>query len=139
MVNVLIVDDSAFMRNTLSSMISSDPDINVIGMARDGVEAVEKVTSLKPDIVTLDVEMPRMNGIEALKQIMEKNPVPVLMVSSLTNEGAHVTLEALDLGAVDFIPKNLSDLSINIVKIKTAIHINQKGRHCGNRFIYRRT
>jgi two-component system chemotaxis response regulator CheB len=121
MVNVLIVDDSAFMRNTLSSMISSDPDINVIGMARDGVEAVEKVTSLKPDIVTLDVEMPRMNGIEALKQIMEKNPVPVLMVSSLTNEGAHVTLEALDLGAVDFIPKNLSDLSINIVKIKTAL------------------
>jgi two-component system chemotaxis response regulator CheB len=121
MVKVLIVDDSAFMRNTLSSMISSDPEINVIGMARDGVEAVEKVASLKPDIVTLDVEMPRMNGIEALKQIMEKNPVPVLMVSSLTNEGAHVTLEALDLGAVDFIPKNLSDLSINIVKIKNTL------------------
>ncbi len=121
MVKVLIVDDSAFMRNTLSSMISSDPEIDVIGMARDGMEAVEKVASLKPDIVTLDVEMPRMNGIEALKQIMEKTPVPVLMVSSLTNEGAHVTLEALDLGAVDFIPKNLSDLSINIVKIKNTL------------------
>ncbi len=121
MVKVLIVDDSAFMRNTLSSMISSDPDINVIGMARDGIEAVDKVASLKPDLVTLDVEMPRMNGIEALKQIMDKYPVPVLMVSSLTNEGAQVTLDALDLGAVDFIPKNLSDLSINIVKIKTIL------------------
>ena len=72
MIKVLIVDDSAFMRNTLSSMISSDPEIQVAGIARDGKEAVEKVASLKPDIVTLDVEMPRMDGIEALKQIMEK-------------------------------------------------------------------
>jgi two-component system chemotaxis response regulator CheB len=117
-IKVLIVDDSAFMRNTLSSMISSDSEIQVIGFARDGIEAVEKVTLLKPDIVTLDVEMPRMDGIEALKKIMEKNPVPVLMVSSLTTEGARVTLDALDIGAVDFIPKNLSDLSINITKIK---------------------
>ncbi|RJQ45445.1 MAG: chemotaxis response regulator protein-glutamate methylesterase [Nitrospiraceae bacterium] len=118
MVKVLIVDDSAFMRNALTSMISADPEIQVIGVARDGIEAVEKVSQLKPDIVTLDVEMPRMNGIEALRQIMHNNPVPVLMVSSLTTEGAKVTLEALDIGAVDFIPKNLSDLSINIVKIK---------------------
>ncbi len=118
MIKVLIVDDSAFMRNTLSSMISADPEIKVIGFARDGIEAVEKTALLKPDIVTLDVEMPRMDGIEALKLIMEKNPVPVLMVSSLTTEGAKVTLDALDIGAVDFIPKNLSDLSINIVKIK---------------------
>ncbi|MBI4848403.1 MAG: chemotaxis response regulator protein-glutamate methylesterase [Nitrospirae bacterium] len=118
MVKVLIVDDSAFMRNTLSNMISSDPEIKVVGIARDGIDAVEKVIQLKPDIVTMDVEMPRMNGIEALKQIMEKNPVPVLMVSSLTTESAKVTLDALDIGAVDFIPKNLSDLSINIVKIK---------------------
>lgn len=118
MVKVLIVDDSAFMRNTLSSMISTDPEIQVVGVARDGIEAIDKVFQLKPDIVTLDVEMPRMDGIEALKNIMEKNPVPVLMVSSLTTEGAKVTLDALDLGAVDFIPKNLSDLSINIVKIK---------------------
>ncbi len=118
MVRVLIVDDSAFMRNTLTSMISSDPEIKVIGVARDGVEAVEKVVQLKPDIVTLDVEMPRMNGVEALRQIMSKNPVPVLMVSSLTTEEANITLDALDIGAVDFIPKNLSDLSINIVKIK---------------------
>ena len=121
MIKVLIVDDSAFMRNTLSSMIASDPDIEVAGIARDGVEAVEKVAALKPDIVTLDVEMPRMDGIEALRQIMEKYPVPVLMVSSLTMEDAKVTLDALDLGAVDFIPKNLSDLSINIIKIKETL------------------
>ncbi len=118
MIRVLIVDDSAFMRNTLSSMIVSDPEIEVVGFARDGIEAVEKVVSLKPDLVTLDVEMPRMDGIEALKQIMDKNPLPVLMVSSLTTEGANLTLDALDIGAVDYIPKNLSDLSINIVKIK---------------------
>ena len=118
MVNVLVVDDSAFMRNTLTSMISSDPEIKVVGIARNGIEAVDKVAELKPDIVTLDVEMPRMNGLEALKHIMAKTPVPVLMVSSLTDEDAKETLEALDLGAVDFIPKNLSDLSVNIVKIK---------------------
>ncbi len=121
MINVLVVDDSAFMRNALSSMISSDPEITIIGTARDGVEAVDKVAELKPDIVTLDVEMPRMNGIEALKLIMEKTPVPVIMVSRLTTEGVEVTLDALDIGAVDFIPKNLSDLSINIVKIKEVL------------------
>jgi two-component system chemotaxis response regulator CheB len=121
MVNVLIVDDSAFMRNTLAGMISSDPDINVIGIARDGIEAIEKVAELKPDIVTLDVEMPRMDGIEALRHIMAHNPVPVLMVSSLTTDGAKETLDALDIGAVDFIPKNLSDLSVNIVKIQDSL------------------
>lgn len=118
MVNVLIVDDSAFMRNALSSMLSSDPEIKVIGTAKDGVEALEKVQLLKPDIITMDVEMPRMDGITALKNIMEKNPVPVIMVSSITTEGAKATLDALDLGAADFIPKNLSELSVNIIKIK---------------------
>ncbi len=121
MVKVLIVDDSAFMRNTLTSLISDDPEIQVVGIARDGIEAVEKVAQLKPDIVTMDVEMPKMDGIEALKQIMSKNPVPVIMVSSLTTDSAKVTLEALEIGAVDFIPKNLSDLSINIVKIKETL------------------
>jgi len=121
MINVLIVDDSAFMRNTLSNMISEDPDIKVIGIARNGMEAIEKVAQLKPDIVTLDIEMPKMNGIEALKQIMSKNPVPVLMVSSLTTDDARITLEALEIGAVDFIPKNLSDLSINILKIRNSL------------------
>jgi two-component system chemotaxis response regulator CheB len=120
-VKVLIVDDSAFMRNALSNMLGSDPEIKVIGTARDGVEAVDKVALLKPDLVTMDVEMPRMDGIEALRLIMDKTPVPVIMVSSLTTEGAQVTLDALDHGAVDFIPKNLSELSINIVKIKAML------------------
>jgi len=121
MVKVLIVDDSAFMRNALANMLSSDPELKVVGTARDGVEAVEKTALLKPDVVTMDVEMPRMDGIEALRLIMDKTPVPVIMVSSLTVEDAKVTLEALELGAVDFIPKNLSDLSINIVKIKATL------------------
>jgi two-component system, chemotaxis family, protein-glutamate methylesterase/glutaminase len=117
-VKVLIVDDSAFMRNALRNMLSSDPEIQVIGTARDGVEAVEKTAQLKPDVITMDVEMPRMDGIEALRLIMDKTPTPVIMVSSLTSEGAETTLDAMDRGAVDFIPKNLSELSINIVKIK---------------------
>jgi len=117
-IKVFVVDDSAFMRNALSSMIGSDPELKVIGTARDGVEAIEKIPALKPDIVTLDVEMPGMNGIETLKVIMERNPLPVIMVSSLTTEGAKTTLEAIELGALDFIPKNLSDVSVNIVKIK---------------------
>ena len=121
MLKVLVVDDSAFMRNALSNMLSSDPEITVIGTARDGIEAVEKVALLKPDVVTMDVEMPRMDGIEALRCIMDKTPVPVIMVSSLTMEGAQVTLDALALGAVDFIPKNLSELSINIVKVKAML------------------
>lgn len=118
MVKVLVVDDSAFMRNAISNMLASDPEIKVISTAKDGLEAIEKVESLKPDIMTLDVEMPKMDGIAALRQIMEKNPLPVIMVSSLTVEGAKVTLEALDIGAVDFIPKNLSELSLNIMQIK---------------------
>ncbi|MBF0558740.1 MAG: chemotaxis response regulator protein-glutamate methylesterase [Nitrospirae bacterium] len=118
MVRILIVDDSAFMRNALTTMLSSDPEIKIVGTARDGLEAIEKIQSLKPDLVTMDVEMPRMDGITALKHIMESNPLPVIMVSSITTEGAKVTLDALDFGAVDFIPKNLSELSVNIVKIK---------------------
>ncbi|NLI30712.1 MAG: chemotaxis response regulator protein-glutamate methylesterase [Nitrospiraceae bacterium] len=121
MVRVLIVDDSAFMRSALSNMLSSDPEIQIAGSARDGLEAIEKVAQLKPDIVTMDVEMPRMDGISALKHIMANTPVPVIMVSSLTVEGAHITLEALEHGAVDFIPKNLSDLSLNILRLKEVL------------------
>jgi two-component system chemotaxis response regulator CheB len=132
MVKVLIVDDSAFMRNALANMLAADPEITVVGTARDGVEAVDLTAVLRPDVVTLDVEMPRMDGIEALRRIMERTPVPVVMVSSLTTEGAKETLEALDLGAVDFIPKNLSDLSIDIVKIKEFLIERVKGiAHAG--------
>ncbi len=117
-IRILVVDDSAFMRKALTMMLESDPMMKVIGTARDGEEGVEKVRHLKPDLVTMDIEMPRMDGLAALRQIMASNPVPVMMVSSLTTDGARATLDALDLGAVDFIPKALSYVSLDIVKIK---------------------
>lgn len=117
-IRVLIVDDSAFMRKALSMMLESDPQIKVVGTAIDGEEGVAKVKLLKPDLVTMDIEMPRMDGLTALRQIMLTNPTPVMMISSLTTEGAAATLDALDMGAVDFIPKQLSYVSLDIVKIK---------------------
>lgn len=117
-VRALVVDDSAFIRNAIIMMLESDPGIRVVGNAKNGAEAVEKVAQLRPDVVTMDVEMPGMDGLTALRTIMEKTPVPVIMLSSLTTEGAKTTLDALDLGAVDFIPKNLSEMSVNIVAIK---------------------
>ena len=115
---VLVVDDSAFMRKAISMMLGDDPEIEVVGTARDGIDAIEKVKLLHPDLMTLDVEMPRMDGITALKKIMKENPLPVLMVSSLTVEGARATIDALSAGAVDFIPKQLSYVSLDITKIK---------------------
>lgn len=117
-IKVLVVDDSAFMRKAISNMLSSDPEIKVLGTARDGQEALDLIPKLQPDVVTLDVEMPRMGGLETLKNIMDRFPLPVLMLSSLTTEGAQETLKALELGALDFIPKSLDDLSLNIVKIE---------------------
>jgi two-component system, chemotaxis family, protein-glutamate methylesterase/glutaminase len=104
-VRILIVDDSAFVRKALSTMLQSEPDFEIVGVANNGKEAVEKASELKPDIITMDVEMPIMNGLEALKIIMEQNPTPVLMISSITTEGAEATIEALSLGAIDFISK----------------------------------
>jgi len=120
-IKVLVVDDSAFMRKAITNMLQSDPAIKVVGTAKDGLDGVDKAVALSPDIITLDVEMPGMDGITALKVIMDKKPTPVLMVSSLTVDGAKATLDALALGAVDFIPKNLSDLSSNIVKIRAEL------------------
>ena len=118
MINVLVVDDSAFMRKAISRMIESDPGIKVVAMARDGEEGIDMVKKYRPHIVTLDIEMPRMGGLEALKIIMEVQPTPVLIVSSLTEEGAQVTLDAIDLGAVDFIPKNLEGAALDVMKIQ---------------------
>jgi two-component system chemotaxis response regulator CheB len=115
---VIIVDDSAFMRKSLQMMLESDPGIKVIATANNGKDGVEKIKSLRPDLVTMDIEMPVMDGLTALKIIMKENPLPVLMVSSLTTDGATATLEALDAGAVDFIPKQLSFVSLDIVRIK---------------------
>ncbi|NHC39646.1 chemotaxis response regulator protein-glutamate methylesterase [Bacillus sp. MM2020_1] len=102
---VLVVDDSAFMRRAISLMLEEDPRFFVVGIARNGMEAVEKVQRLKPDLVTMDVEMPEMNGLQALERIMKNNPVPVVMISSRTGEGAQETLQALSSGAVDFFLK----------------------------------
>ena len=118
LVRVLVADDSAFMRTALTRMIESDPSLRVIGTAQTGLETLEKVLALQPDVVTLDVEMPGLNGIEALKRIMTECPRPVIMVSSLTQEGAETTLEALAIGAFDCVPKQLSYVSLDIVKIR---------------------
>ncbi len=121
MVKVLIVDDSIFMCKALSKILEKDPDIKVVGVANDGEEGVRKAKELNPDIITMDVEMPKMDGLTALGIIMKESPRPVLMVSSLTKEGAETTIKALSLGAVDFIPKELyhSDVAgINLDKIE---------------------
>ena len=117
-IRILVVDDSPFMRKSLQKMLEEAPDLRVVGTARDGVDALEKLQELKPDIVTLDIEMPRMDGLTCLKRIMAECPLPVLMVSSLTQEGAQATLDALSLGALDFIPKESGFASMSILQIQ---------------------
>jgi two-component system chemotaxis response regulator CheB len=97
------------MRMAIRSVLSKEPSFDVVGTAADGMEGVEKAIALKPDLITMDVEMPRMDGITALKQIMAKAPTKIIMVSTLTNEGAKSTFEALEAGAIDYIPKNVTD------------------------------
>lgn len=109
MIRVLVVDDSAFMRNAISSYLAEDTGIEVVGTARDGVDCLEKARQLQPDVITLDLEMPRMDGLETLKQLMASNPLPVIMISSLTEFGAEATLKAMEAGAMDFIPKTMSN------------------------------
>lgn len=104
-IKVLVVDDSLFMRRMIVRLVEEDADIEVIGTARNGAEGVRMVKELRPDVVTMDIEMPEMNGIEALGKIMEELPTRVIMLSSLTREGAEETITALQSGAVDFIPK----------------------------------
>jgi len=117
-VRVLIVDDSAFMRTALRRMIESDPALQVVDTANDGVDGVHKAVQLRPDVITMDVEMPRMSGLDALSKIMELAPCPVIMVSSITQAHAEATIEALSRGAYDFLSKDLSYASLDIVRIK---------------------
>ena len=115
---VLVVDDSAFMRKALSGMLEKDPRISVVGTARNGEEAIQKVAELHPDVVTMDIEMPGMNGLDALRRLMATTPLPVLMVSALTEAGAKETLSALEMGAVDYLPKHLEGVATNIARLE---------------------
>jgi two-component system chemotaxis response regulator CheB len=112
-IKVLVVDDSAFFRRQITKILEEDPQITIIDTAVDGRDAVEKASKLHPDVITMDVEMPVMNGIDATREIMQKNPIPILMFSSLTVDGAKSTLDALSAGAVDFLPKRFEDITLN--------------------------
>jgi two-component system, chemotaxis family, protein-glutamate methylesterase/glutaminase len=117
-IRVLIVDDSAFMRKVLSSIISADPQLEVAGEAREGRDAVAQADAIKPDVITMDINMPIMDGLQATEAIMSSNPKPIVIVSSESRDGADITLKALELGAIDFVAKPSSgiDLDMNTVR-----------------------
>ena len=111
MVKVLVVDDSSFFRRRITEFLNADPNIEVIGQAYDGLDGVEKVKQLNPDVITMDIEMPNMDGISAVKKIREIKSTPILMFSTLTHDGAKATFDALDAGATDFLPKRFEDIA----------------------------
>src|SRR5262249_8958791 len=129
-IRVLVVDDSALMRKLISKLLERDEEIEVIATAIDGYFALSKVAQLKPDVVTLDVDMPRMDGITALNEMVSKHQIPVIMLSSLTTRGAALTMQALEKGAVDFICKPKSAAQVGemadelLSKVKGAVHSN---------------
>ncbi len=133
---VLIVDDSALMRQLLTRIINSDPMLEVVGTAGDPYEAREQIKALNPDVLTLDIEMPKMDGLTFLEKLMRGRPMPVVMISSLTGRGAETTLRALSLGAVDYISKPKLDVSNGTIeqaeeiisKIKVAAKVRVQGR-----------
>jgi two-component system, chemotaxis family, protein-glutamate methylesterase/glutaminase len=134
MIKVLVVDDSRVLTKIVSRILERDPSIQVIGTAENGYEAIDKIAKLKPDIVTLDIEMPLMNGIETLKHIMATNPLPVIMLSTLTRDHADITMEALALGACDFVTKDFSNSLLAdkqqelITKIKNVVRDKSQGQ-----------
>ncbi len=117
-VRVLVVDDSSFFRKLVSEILNADGHIEVVGTAVDGADALVKVKQLKPDVITMDIEMPVMDGITAVRHIMASHPTPILMFSSLTTDGAQATLDALDAGALDFLPKKFDELSQDKNEVK---------------------
>jgi len=117
-IKVLIVDDSAFMRKLINDFLSEHPEIEVVGTARNGEDAIKKWRSFRPDVLTLDVEMPIMNGLDVLKVVMMEQPIPVVMLSSTTKEGADTTLQAIQAGAVDFVAKPSGSISLDLHKVK---------------------
>ncbi len=127
---LLIVDDSAFMRKLISDFFVENPLVKVVGTARNGKDAIRKIQLLKPDVVTMDVEMPEMNGLEALKQIMEICPVPVVMLSSTTRNGTDTTMLAMEYGAVDFVAKPSGTISLDLHKIQEElVHKVEQATH----------
>ena len=118
---VLVIDDSALMRQLLTGILSSDSEIEVVGTAPDPVVARAKIRELRPDVLTLDVEMPRMDGLQFLEELMQTHPIPIVMVSSLTERGCDVTLRALELGAVDFVSKPKLDMARGVADIGAEI------------------
>lgn len=140
-VRVLVVDDSAFMRTALARMIASEAGFEVVATASSGAEALEKTLSLDPDVVTLDVQMPGLDGLATLRAIMQKSPRPVIMVSAATEKDAHITFTALSAGAFDYVPKQLSRSSLDIghirsdliAKIRAAAHVRHARAEFGIR------
>ena len=120
-IRVLVVDDSSYMRFILSRILEEDPDIEVVGRARDGIEALAMLPVEKPDVITLDVEMPRLNGFETLERIFSVRPTPVVMVSQFTEANAETTMKALELGAVDFVQKPQGSDALTMAKIKAEL------------------
>jgi len=120
-IRVLIIDDSALIRSVMREIINSQPDLEVVGQAPDPITARELIKQLNPDVLTLDVEMPRMNGLEFLEKLMRLRPMPVLMVSTLTEKGNEVTMKALELGAVDFITKPNIGISDGLTELSNEI------------------
>ncbi len=131
-IKLLVVDDSLFMQKILQDILHSDQEISVVGTARDGEEALSKIASLRPDVVTMDIEMPRMDGLTAVQRIMQTSPLPIVMISALTPTEAQTSLKALEYGAVDYVAKPSGSISLNmqivkdelISKIKTAARAN---------------
>jgi two-component system chemotaxis response regulator CheB len=117
MIKVMVVDDSVFMRKVIADIVNHEPDMEVIGSCRNGQESLEMIKKLNPDVITMDVEMPVMDGIQALGAIMKEHPLPVIMLSSLTQTGADATMKALHLGAVDFVPKPSGSISLDLEKV----------------------
>jgi len=116
-IRVLVVDDSALMRKMIPQILATDPAIEVMGTAMDGMFALKKIAEQRPDVITLDMDMPRMNGMETLKHIVEKYGIPVIVVSSLTLQGAELTIRALEAGAFDFVTKPKDAISLHIKDI----------------------
>src|SRR3954449_6053217 len=137
-IRVLVVDDSAFMRKVIGEAIASQADMELAGVATNGLDALLKVEQLKPDVVTLDVEMPEMDGLTALRHLMARYPRPVVMLSSLTHAGAVTTIRALTIGAVDFVGKPSGAISLDFHRVRDEliqkIKLAAKAKVSGARF-----